>query len=381
MMPLEFSKEATNPIFIVLIYGIFILFAYLLYVLFHGVYKKRIHKNYMYSYLAFFPIFIVFYFGYYIQYDRGEYIPESTFETKLQNIEVSEDENGIVQIGKLYTENDVLSPTIRNLDSKIRNHYYCITGQNGKKCEEENLEKTLELYNLDIGIIDIVHNNFSKIVDYKYFKQEIKGDLISLQGLSTISRISLFSAINELEKGNEDKAIEILLIYNKLGEKLLLGDNSLVGTITGVTIETNIINNINYILDNYNLKEKNLNLLKIELSKMYDSQDIFANTLKFEYWLNKYGFEEGFENGAIKSNMFLNKEELYNNFRKLRLSNINGEGYYYENKPKNYFKREFIYRMFGSMAYFGTEGYKEDIENINIERKKVIEKIDLQLNK
>ncbi|MFK7780386.1 MAG: hypothetical protein QM490_04505 [Candidatus Gracilibacteria bacterium] len=390
MMPGDLIKDPTNPIFIVLIYGIFILFTYLLYVLFHGVYKKRINKNYMYSYLAFFPIFLIFYFGYYIQYDKGEFIPESTFETRLQNIEVSDEENGLVQLGKLYTENDEFTSIIGNLDKEIGNYYRCITGDRGKKCEEENLKDTLEIYelesnlkvnNLDINIIEIINNNISKIIKYKYFKQDINGEYISLQGLSSLSRISLFTVIDKLEKGSEDEAINILLTYRKLGEKLLLGDNSMVGMIVGVTIESNIINNIDYILSNYDLTDKNLNLLKTSLNIDYNSQDIFANTMKQEYWSNKYGFEKGFNNGTIKSNMFLNKEELYNNFRKLRLSNINGEGYYYENKPKNYFKREFIYRMFGSMAYFSTVGYREDIENINVESKVLLEKIKLKLGK
>lgn len=64
-MPWEFIKYNTNSIFIVLVYWILILFIYLLYVLSHWIYKKRINKNYMYSYLKFLPIFIVFYFRYY----------------------------------------------------------------------------------------------------------------------------------------------------------------------------------------------------------------------------------------------------------------------------------------------------------------------------
>lgn len=144
------------------------------------------------------------------------------------------------------------------------------------------------------------------------------------------------------------------------------------------SIERTSLNNIEYIVDNYNLTVESLNLLENTLSTSYNSQDIFANAIKIEYWSNKYWIEEWFEKWTIKSNMFLNKEELYNTFRKLRLSNLNGEWYYYKNIPKNYFKREFIYRMFASMSSISSQWYTEDIENINIESKKILEKIELK---
>lgn len=378
MMPWEFIKDPTNPIFIVLVHWLFILFAYLLYVLFHWVYKKRIHKNYMYSYLAFFPLFIVFYFGYYIQYDKWEFIPESIFETRLQNIEVADEENWMVQLWKLYTENDRLTSIISNLEKDVWNYYRCITWKYWKKCEEENLEDTLKLYNLEIDTIETINKNFWKIIKYEYFKEEIDGKFVSLRGLTSLSRISLFSVISKLEEWSENEAIEILLIYRKLWEKLLLWDTSLIWMIVWLTIELNSINNINYILDNYNLTDNNLNLLKKELNITYDSQDIFANAMKIEYLSNKYWIEVWYTNWTIRSSMLFNTEELYNIFRKVRLRSINWEGNHYDTLAKNYFKRKFIYRMFTSMSSISTQWYKESIENINIKSKELLEKIEVK---
>lgn len=380
MMPWELIKDPTNPIFVVLIYWIFILWVYLLYVLFHWVYKKRINKNYMYSYLAFFPIFLIFYFWYYIQYDKWNLIPETTFETKLQNIEVSEEENWLIQLWEVYTDNDELISTILNLDSKIRNHYYCLTWDFWKKCEEENLENTLNDYKLEYETVEKVNNEISKLVNYEYFKQEIDWEYIKLQWLSAISRITLFSAIYELEQWNKNKAIDILLTYKKLWDKLLDWDNSLVWMIVWVSIWRIINNNLNYILDNYILDTKNLTILKLELNNEYKVQDIFSNTIKLEYWLNKYWYEVWFTNWTIKSNMLLNKEELYNEHRNFLLSIIEWKDNYYDTIPKNYFKRNFVYRVIGIMSSFSSEWYKESIEDVNIERSKILEKIELKLS-
>ena len=70
---------------------------------------------------------------------------------------------------------------------------------------------------------------------------------------------------------------------------------------------------------------QNLSLLKSEMSNTYDANDIFTNAIKMEYWSHKYGFEKWFKDGAIRSNMLLNKEELYNESRHVRLNVINGD--------------------------------------------------------
>lgn len=380
MMPWEFLSNATEPVFIVAIYWIWILFIYLLYVLFYWVHKKRINKNYMYSYLAFFPIFIVFYFGYYIQYDKWEFIPESTFETRLQNIEVSDKENGLIHLWRIFENNKIEKSTLNDFDKIVGSNYRCLTWNWVKKCEEDNLKNAINLYKKNYNDIELLNDEILKVVNYKYFKEDSTADRYTvLNWLTSLSRASLYGAIYYLQEWTTEKALELLLIYKKLWDKLLEWDTTVVWMIVWISIWRVALDNISYILDNYELDDKNLNILKEELSSVYNAEVIFSNTIKFEYWTHKYWFEKWFNNWWVRSSMLLDKEELYNHSRKLWLSAIKWEWYYYENKPKNYFKREFIYRIFGSISYFSTQWYKEDIENVNIKSKELLEKIELKL--
>lgn len=374
----DMSKELVEPYFFVAVYWIFILWVYLIYILIHWVYKKILNKNYLYAYLAFFPIFLIFFFGYYTNYDKWEYISESIFETNLQNIDVKEEENWMIQMWKLYTENDELKAIISNLDKKIWNSYRCLIWNRWKECEEESLKETLEIYKIDNEIIETINNNFEDIVNLEYFKKEIDVEFTPLQWLSSLSRVSLFSAIDKLEKGRERSAIELLLIYRKLWEKLLKWDSSLVWMIVWLTVESNVINNIHYIINNYNLTEENLNLLKNELTNIYNSEEILFNTIKVEYRSNKYSFDSWVKKWYIKSSMLFNKEDFLNQRRNARLDYLSWE----ENLDNNnYFKRNYLYSFLWWPSGLYWSNYKENIENINIERKELLEKIESKLKK
>ncbi len=375
MLPSELLNNYFSLYLVIFFYIPLIAYISAVFRLIYWLIKKKINKNYLYSYLAFFPLFLAFYFWYYTQYDKSEFIPEKTFETRLQNIDVKKEENWLIKIWELYTGNDKLYSKIFDLDENLYHDYGCIVLEESEDCKDKNLKKSIEIYNLDKEIVDIVNNIFLEIVKYKYFKEELKDDeFTSLQWLSAISRISLFSAIDNLEKWNEDKAVEILLTYKKLWDKLLLWDNTLIWIIVWTIVNHIYDENIDYVLDNYQLSMDNLELLKNELNNTYDVQDIFSNAIKVEYWINKHWFENMFGN----SSMLLNKEELYNERRNVLLNVINWSTPY-DKINKNYFKRSFIYKLLIKLS-FETEWHKEDIEQINTQRKELLDKINSQIN-
>jgi hypothetical protein len=70
-----------------------ILTLYLIVIFINSVYKKELSKKYMYSYGVYLFLIAIFYFGFYSQITHYKYIPASEFETSLQNIDISAEEN------------------------------------------------------------------------------------------------------------------------------------------------------------------------------------------------------------------------------------------------------------------------------------------------
>jgi hypothetical protein len=376
MFSSDLSQYYTNSVFDVFVYWIFILWLYLIYILFNWIYKKRIHKNYLYAYLAFFVIFFLFYFWYYIRYDKETIVPENIFETKLQNIEVKEDDNWLVQLWKMLHNNKDKFSTLSNFDKQTSKRYRCIIWDLLKDCEENDLYESMKQYELNKNDIEFLNNEISKIIELKYFKIEFWDFLPYLQGLTSLSRISLFSTIYELENWNEDKAIKVLLAYKNLWDRLLGWDNTLVWMIVWVSIENVFNNNIKYILENYNLDKNNLVLLKNELNEIYDSKDIISNVIKIEYQDNKYWFNTWLKDWVIKSSMLFNVDEFFNEMRKEKLVMLNWEENYYEKNNTNYFKREYLYKFLWWISNFSINEYKLVIENLNIERGNIVWKVE-----
>lgn len=371
----DLSKHFTDWFFIILVYWIFILWAYLIYVLFHWLYKKTIHKNYWYAYGAFFVILIIYYFWYFTNYDKEPIIPESIFETKLQNIEVKTQENWFVQLWKIQETHKQELSTLSDLDKQTSSTYLCITWDWTKKCEKSDLNASLEIYKTNKPDIEILNNEISKLTQYNYFKQEISEDFPSLHWLTALSRTSLLTAIYELQEWNQQKAINSLLIYKKLWDKLLEWDNSLVWIIIWLTIQNITNSNINYIIDNFELDRENMTILNNELRNLYNSQEIITNTIKIEYHLNKSGFTSWVKDWLIKSSMLFDMDEFFNEMRREKLAMIKWEENF-KISYSNYFKRRYLYKFLLWFSTFSIESYKADFDKLNADRKNILEKID-----
>jgi len=379
MFSSDLSQYSTNSVFIVAVYWVFILWIYLIYVLFNWVYKKRINKNYLYAYLTFFVILFLFYFWYYIRYDKETIIPENIFETKLQNIEVKEEDNWLIHLWKMIHNNKEKLSTLNELDIKVSKRYRCIIWDWWKNCEENDLSESMKEYELNKEDIEFLNNEISKIEELKYFKIQFWDYLPYLEGLTALSRMSLFSTIYELENWNENKAINILLAYKNLWDRLLGWDNTLVWMIVWISIEIKFNNNIKYILEKYDLDKTNLVLLKNELNEMYDWKDIISNVIKIEYQDNKYWFNTWLKDWFIKSSMLFNVEEFFNEMRKEKLAMLNWEENYFEKNNTNYFKRVYLYKFLWWISNFSVDWYRWEFEILNTERKNILENIDNQL--
>lgn len=366
----DFWKNISEPIFFVGVYWIIILWICLIYILFNGVKKKRINKTYMYSYLAFFPIFIVFYFGYYTQYDKWKFIPESKFETRLQNIEVADEVNWLVQLKNIYEDdNKNLESKLDELGIKLRKSYDCIIWKDEKKCSNETTQELISIYTW-WDEINILNEKVGGIVKYEYFK-EVFNHTAFPSYLSTLTKLSLFSVLFNLENWNED--IELILLYKNIWNKLIQWDLSIYRINTNISILNKSLDNIDYILNNYELSKNTLNLLKKELDYSFDTELILINAVKVAYNSTKHYMDID-----SNSNMLFNKDELLNMNRNKWLNFINWtEQSVYE---KNYFKRTYIYHFIWGYNYIWISEEKERIDELNVRIENILGKIEDKLS-
>lgn len=379
LMPWEFSWFiASSQALLFFIWWIFVLWFYLLFALFRWIYIKKLHKNYLFAYLWFIIFLLVFYFGYYTQYDLWPNIPEREFETKLQKTEVNDKENWLIELWKLLEDKN--KSILTYSDNDLYNSYDCILTKNWNHCEVVKLDDILETYKNNYDKINSFDNDMIKVVNHKYFKQNINEDFIDLQWLSELTRISLFTSIYELKNWNTKNSIETLLIYKNLWDKLLEWDNSLNWMIVWITIQSISIDNINYILDNYNIKNEYIEPLKNEFITSFDSKSIFSNAIKMEYNLNKYWLENMLVKWKIRKCMIFDFDEYLSQQRNVWQNVINWEKPFYDIENINYFKRTYIYRLLWSFSNFSTNWYIQDIQNLNNQRNLILEKIKIKLS-
>jgi hypothetical protein len=189
--------------------------------------------------------------------------------------------------------------------------------------------------------------------------------------------MSFFTAIYEINNWDINKWLETVLLYKRLSDKLLEWDSTLVWMIVWITIQDISINNISYLLDNYTFEKQDLELLKKEFSYSLNSKEIFTNAIKMEYQTNKYWFEKGILKWEIRSSLIFDLDEYLIDQRNAWNSVINMENYY-DLHHVNYFKRNYIYRFLSWVRTFSNNWYYEDLENLNNERKKLLEKIELK---
>ncbi len=380
LMPWEFTWLYQNKIFFSIVIILYLLFIYLLFVLIRWVYTKKLHKNYLYVYVWFWIFLVIFYFWYYKQLDNKVIVSESEFVTKLQNVDVADENNWLIQMDKLLKEND--KSILAYEDNNFYNTYDCILNWKWRNCDKVKLENILENYKNNYSKINVFNNEMKNVVDNDYFKEKTNVDeFVSMQSIPKLTRISLFTAIYEINNWDKNRAVITLLTYKKLWDKLLNWDNSLVWMIVWITIVNMSIENINYVLDNYDIDEENLKLLKNKLSTNYNSKEIFSNAIKMEYNMNKHWLEKMLGEWKVRTSIMFDLDEYTNEQRKAWLSVINWEESYYKTIPVNYFKRSFVYRFLWGVERFSNTWYIEDLEKLNTDKKALLDKIESKLAK
>ncbi|MCD5380777.1 hypothetical protein LR004_02520, partial [Candidatus Gracilibacteria bacterium] len=177
---------------ILLGFCVFVLYAYLMYSFVKGIIKKEISKNYLYSFIGFFIILIIFYFGYYTQYN-SKILDEKQFETKLQKVEVKDEDNGLKLLGNLLQGKDFHNLDIIISNEKFYKAYYCTAGNKEKHCDTKILKQAQEYYKNNSEILERINSRVEKINESKYFKQNLDAKrYVDLRGLSILSRQNIF---------------------------------------------------------------------------------------------------------------------------------------------------------------------------------------------
>lgn len=347
-----------------------IILIYILYIFIKWIYQKKISKNYIFSYLSFLVLLVIFYFSYYTNSSNILLISENSFETKLQNIEIKNEDNWLIALWILFKENSDNNKKLSEIYKNLQNNYNCIISNNWINCKNEVLKDKLLFYKNNNDIINKLDIEIKKIVKSTYFKESI----IENQGLNwitTLSRINLYSVINKLQEWNTNEAIDSLLLYKKLWDRILGWDTWIINFLIWSSIISISNQNINYIIDNYTLDKKSLDFLKNELSNNYNSKEILSNVIKFEYQLNKNYYDKNFANNSL----IYNSVEFYSLQRTTLDYLINWwDKDFYKNNTTNYLKRTFVYWFLWKPIY-DIKWYKDQIEKINIERKNILNKI------
>ncbi|QFR39138.1 hypothetical protein A9Q91_02790 [Candidatus Gracilibacteria bacterium 28_42_T64] len=333
----------------------------------------------MYFYIGYLIFLGILYSLYHIQYKELNFIPKVIFETKLQNVNLDNDLNGLVQLIKLLDINKQ-QYLLQDLYNESHERSKCIYSWGVLGCSDTErlnvISRSIKLTQVEIENIEDLNGDFLKLLRYKYFKQDKKSNVaFNFNGIASLAKVNLYYSIYNLEKGNPKKAISILSLYNKIGEKLIKSDGGILPIVSGITIIHLGQNNIEFILNNYNFSSDELQKLKESFSADYNSKDIAKNTQTYTYQAGYFIFDSTFRGSDIG----LNKNHFYNQLRNFYVGLINRFILLYDNYDNSYMGKSFSYYFFENIGNISFEGYEEGISNINKKNKEIINKIDILL--
>lgn len=339
---------------------------YLIFILVKWIYRKKVSKNYAYIYWVFLGAVLLFYFTFFTQLSHSEFIPEDQFETKLYNIVVKDENNGLVHLWKFIESNIGFMDQIKEIEGSSRNFYQCIT--KNSECwdlDRDDIEtKYFNFIGENIEQITDIHKQLVDIIDYEYFKHDIdKNEFIHFQWLSLLSRFWLMESIYFFEKGEIQKALDILKTYSLLWDKLMYGDTSLIWVLVWITVKNISLENYYYVLSKYYQWDDKefFDVLHEDLDHMYDTQEIFENAIKMEYQISSSSLDT-----VLHSSMLFNKEEFFNIKRVGWQRMIEWKGDLYWDVQPNFWTREYLYYKLLGHNFYSFSSYHKNIEDLNI---------------
>ncbi|MCD5380638.1 hypothetical protein LR004_01815 [Candidatus Gracilibacteria bacterium] len=366
----DMIKYMPIGMFILIYGGIFVIYAYLIFILFRGVRNKYISKYYLYAFLGFFPVLFIFYFCYFSIYD-SEIIPEKNFETQLENIEVKDKDNGLIQLHKLLVSTDVINMVDHVRGKRFYLGYKCFGFQEKKECNTFVKENAEFYFENNAKKLDAFNVSIEAIIKHKYFKIHTSSGRYSfLSGLNSMTRNNLYKVTQLLEKGEQNKAVDILLLYNTLGHKLIQGE----AISDGVRVKKISYNHIEYVLENYELDSTNLEKLQKGVTqKKYNTKQMIHKVLSLEYFYTKKGIDQEQKKNNLRSSMLFNSDEFLNEQR-LLLSHIEKTGNDYT--KDEYFNRTHLYKLFTDFASgsrMHSLYFVKGLEDLEIHKNSILE--------
>jgi len=380
MLGIDFSNLLSERIFWMTIPPVLCIYVYLIIALIRGVKKKTHSKKYLYAFLWFIGLGIVYYFCYFSVYD-SEIIPEKDFETKLKNIQIKDSDNWYVGI-----ENTIGSPKniwfLNEADNiKIVNIYSCYIWKEDKICTSKQKEALALFMEKNFSWLLDINKKLNSITDQKYFHNVSESwDYTSLQWITRLWRYNLFVVIKLLESWKQQEAIETLLLYWKLSDRIIMWNSSLVWLIMWISLQSVTSDNIKYIIENYRLDNSSLLALQKYFSlNNINEKAVFDNTLNFEYQSFKRGLVTLVEKKQLRSSLLLNLDELFNE-RRIQYQKIKDWDYSKTDFDCYFLTRkcidDFAWKFLWNMSF---NGYLEDLKNMNKRKKELLEMINKKM--
>jgi len=316
----EYKKELINIYYYKVIWVFLVsLILFLLSFIFFKK-KSKVDENWwIITFCIYTLLILVSYFVFYYDFTKYEKVDDSYFTYNSFDEQVSVEENWFLSISDfLLKQKDLLN------DFSFRDQRDCILWiRKSDNCDYKKQDNFFDKNIVDK--LDNLNSDMEKIITKKFVKNWEK-DYI---GLILNSRNSFYNSLYYLEKDDKKKWLNNLLNIYYLSNKILESNLGLYSYIVWTGLKENTIDNLNYIIWEYNLENEELMVIKNALSYESDYNSIFENIIKMEYYNFYDNTEKLFENSY--PNMLINKNN-YIDIMSLKYKSIIDETSFIINK-------------------------------------------------
>lgn len=331
-------------------------------------------KNIFISYLLVISSLIIFYFSYYnIPTFNLKYIDDTYFENtyKYKDKDITYEDNWIKYV-KEY------SKYIKNLEYIEDEQIFSDISKWKKiKKNELKLEKINEIDKLRLWI--------NRIISKKAIIDNPKNNYLDLQWFTIMARETIQNSLYYLNKWDNNKWIKYLTDNYILWNMLITSYWWYIPFIVWMSIQNITITELNYILNNYVLDKNSLEYIKNIIISSNDITNSFKNAIKYEYYSINYETSQSDKIAKNWSIIFFTKDYFNYWLKNMYYWNINWNYNLFCNdnvdwKNEILFKKNWLSNMLLSITCITLEWYDDDLINLIIEEKKLLNKIDELLN-
>ena len=201
-----------------------------------------------------------------------------------------------------------------------------------------------------------------------------------------VSKDSIYNVLYYLEKWDEKKAIDYLIDNYRLWNMLITSYWGIVQFIVWITIQSITLDELNYVLDNYELNNVTLYYLQNSIKNLESKKDSYKNIINYEYnnqlnfintseWFIKYDSIVFHDKNYLKE-WFKNMYYL-GDFENDTIWNLCDK----EKRDNNLFKfltkKNIVSRIQLTIGCIVTQNYNKDLEKIIFEEEKILKKLNL----